>query len=136
MNTDLILHIVRNPHDWPSETQRAARLALADMYEALTNPHDSHNDQTWSSPVVQTPGLKNHHIAQLVSKLSRELHARWKLPEMLRQVISGIVCDFLRERELMLDSSTKNYHGKAGNGDHQKTKTVPHNDSSGGYDNG
>lgn len=136
MYMNKVLHIVRNPHGWSEEEQRLARLALADAYEKLVNPHDVHNDQTWSYPVVIVPGLKNHHIAQLVSAVANELHARWALPEMLRQVVSGVVCTFLRQSNLMLDSSTKQYKGKEGYGCDQTTKEVPHNDAGGGYDNG
>jgi hypothetical protein len=50
------------------------------------------------------PGLKNHEIAQLVSAITNELHRRWQLPEMLRQVVSGVVCDQLSIMNRMIDN--------------------------------
>ena len=55
-------------------------------------------------------GLKNHQIAGLVSAITTYMHKQWpQLPESLREHIKHPVHDYLRDNNLMLDSSVKGY---------------------------
>lgn len=49
-------------------------------------------------------GLKNHQVAQLVNRVTAELHAYCELPQMTRAIVSLAVLGYLTEQELLLDA--------------------------------
>lgn len=54
-------------------------------------------------------GLKNHHIAGLISAIAKEIETKFKTPQSTREVIRHVALDYLSDNGLMIDSAVKRY---------------------------
>ncbi len=49
------------------------------------------------------PGLKGHHIAQMVNAIVAKVDDRWNMPPVFRHFITEAVCEYLDNNRLRLD---------------------------------